>query len=61
MKIKPREQLSAPKQNGLNKAKSQTNIFLIWKKGTNRKVIKSLKRPDGALICDEVEILKVIN
>jgi len=26
----------------------------------NRKVIQSLKRPDGSLICDEVEILKVI-
>ena len=49
MKIKLGEQLSAPEQNGLNKAKSQQN-----------KVIKSLKRPDGALICDEVEIWKEI-
>ena len=30
------------------------------KRNFNRKIIKSLKRPDGALICDEVDILKEI-
>ena len=30
------------------------------KRNYNRKIIKSLKRPDGALICDEVDILKEI-
>ena len=61
MKIKLRAQLSAPKQNGSNKVKSQQNTFSIWKKRNyNRKVIKSLKRPDGELITDELEILKEI-
>ena len=45
----------------MNKAKSQTNIFFnLEKRNFNRKIIKSLKRPDGALICDEVDILKEI-
>ena len=62
MKIKLREQLSAPKQNGLNKAKNQTNIlfFNLEKRNYNRKVIKPLKRPDGELICDELALLKEI-
>ena len=61
MKIKLRAQLSVPKQNGSNKVKSQLNTFSIRKKRNyNRKVIKSLKRPDDELITDELEILKEI-
>ena len=62
MKIKLREQLSAPKQNGLNKAKSQTNLLFsnFEKRNYNRKVIKPLKRQGGELICDELELLKEI-
>jgi len=54
--------LSAPKQNGLNKAKSQTIFFSIWKKGiiTVRSSNLQLKRPDGKLICDKLELLKGI-
>ena len=58
---KLRAKLSPPKQDGLNKVKNQPNTFSIWKKRYyNRKVIKSLKRPDGEMICDELETVKEI-
>ena len=61
MKIKLKAQLSAPKQNGSNKVKSLQNTFFnLEKRNYNRKVIRSLKKPDRKSITDELEILKEI-
>ena len=62
MKIKLRAQLSAPKQDWSSKVKSQPNIFFnLEYRNYNRKVINSLKKPEGELITDELKsLLKIL-